>query len=118
MSALSEKVKTQIVNLIENANATTGNTDTTLTDGVNALIEGYGKNSEPLLQDITINENGSYLPENGYDGFSSVTVEVASSGGGVGLSVKGGLVKNPLQSNTLNANTNLSVSYQFSTRDS
>lgn len=36
-------VKAQIQSLIDSANATTGNTDTNLTDGVNALIGGYGQ---------------------------------------------------------------------------
>lgn len=38
-------VKTQIQSLIDLANTTTGNTDTNLTDGVNALIGGYGQGS-------------------------------------------------------------------------
>lgn len=33
-------------------------------------------------QDITITENGTYTPASGYTGFSSVKVEVESSGGG------------------------------------
>ena len=38
-------VKAQIQSLIDSANATTGNADTNLTDGVNALISGYGQGS-------------------------------------------------------------------------
>lgn len=41
-------LKTQIQSLIDNANATTGNSDTNLTDGVNALIEGYGQGGPEL----------------------------------------------------------------------
>ena len=38
-----EKVKAQMRSLIDLANETTGNQDTNLTDGVNALVEGYGQ---------------------------------------------------------------------------
>lgn len=38
-----QTVKTQIQSLINLANTTTGNTDTNLTDGVNALVSGYGQ---------------------------------------------------------------------------
>lgn len=41
----TETVKTQIQSLIDSANATTGKQDTNLTDGVNALIKGYGQGS-------------------------------------------------------------------------
>lgn len=34
------------------------------------------------LQDKTITENGTYTPDAGFDGFGSVMVDVASSGGG------------------------------------
>lgn len=37
---------------------------------------------EIVLQDKTITENGTYSADEGYDGLGSVTVEVASSGGG------------------------------------
>ena len=36
-------VKAQIQTLIDLANTTTGNSDTNLTDGVNALVEGFGQ---------------------------------------------------------------------------
>jgi hypothetical protein len=38
-----QTVKTQIQSLIDLANTTTGNQDTNLTDGVNALVGGYGQ---------------------------------------------------------------------------
>lgn len=37
---------------------------------------------EIILQDKTVTENGIYTADNGYDGLGSVTVNVASSGGG------------------------------------
>ena len=37
-----QTVKTQIQSLIDLANTTTGNQDTNLTDGVNALVSGFG----------------------------------------------------------------------------
>lgn len=51
-------VKTQIQSLINLANTTTGNQDTNLTDGVNALVSGYGQGgSGGTLEGL----------ENGYD---------------------------------------------------
>jgi hypothetical protein len=40
------------------------------------------KASTPILQDVTVNENGDVKAELGYDGLGVVTVDVASSGGG------------------------------------
>ena len=40
--ATIEQVKNQMQTLLNNANATTGKTDTTLTNGVNSLINGFG----------------------------------------------------------------------------
>ena len=46
-------VKAQIQSLIDLANTTTGNTDTNLTDGVNALVGGYGQGgSESVPSDM------------------------------------------------------------------
>lgn len=42
-AATSEEIKTDIQNLTDAANAKTGKSDTTLTDAVNTLLEGYGQ---------------------------------------------------------------------------
>lgn len=58
-------VKAQIQSLINLANETTGNTDTNLTDGVNALVSGYGQGGSGGIEegyDVTFyDENGEEL---------------------------------------------------------
>ena len=50
--ATAESVKQKIQGLISNANNTTGNTDTTLTDAVNSLIAGFGTGENEIVQFI------------------------------------------------------------------
>lgn len=45
MAVTTEQVEAQLQRLINSANATTGNSDTNLNDGVSALIAGYGQGS-------------------------------------------------------------------------
>ena len=49
-----QTVKAQIQSLIDLANATTRNADTTLTDGVNALVSGFGQGSSNPLEHIIV----------------------------------------------------------------
>ena len=53
-----QTVKTQIQSLIDLANTTTGNTDTNLTDGVNALVSGYGQGGDLPTDTLVGLENG------------------------------------------------------------
>ena len=51
---LKEKVEAQLRKLVESANATTGNEDTNITDGVNSLIDGYGQAKElPVAEEVS-----------------------------------------------------------------
>lgn len=59
--------------------AKTGGSYATLTEGVQALADGYGVGSAPVLTDLEITENGEYTPPDGVDGFDKVTVNVAGS---------------------------------------
>lgn len=79
MSIQQVKENLEILNqrnqsLIDLANATTGKEDTTLTEGVNSLIEKY--DLEPTLQEKVVTENGEVVPDESYDGLSKVTVNV------------------------------------------
>jgi hypothetical protein len=54
-------VKEKIQGLIAKSNNTTGNSDTTLTDAVDALVEGYGSgDGEAVLTELVVTENGVY----------------------------------------------------------
>ena len=65
-------VKTQIQSLINLANETTGNTDTNLTDGVNALVSGIEAvhpNKEYFMTNIELIRKPKYYLEAGPDGY-------------------------------------------------
>ena len=72
--ATFETIKAKLTALLSGANQTTGNPDTTLTDAVNRLREGFGKGA--VTRGLTVTENGSYYPPVGVDGFDSVDVSV------------------------------------------
>lgn len=46
-----------------------------------ALIEGIQTGSDPVVQPLTVTENGTYTAPSGVDGYNPVTVNVAGSGG-------------------------------------
>ena len=48
-------------------------------------IDAIETQTDPVLQDKTITENGTYTADSGFDGLGSVTVDVAGSGGGGSL---------------------------------
>ena len=56
-----DAIETSVSDLLDLANTTTGNTDTNLTDGANALVSGYGQGGIQLPEDML---EGL---ENGYD---------------------------------------------------
>ena len=45
-----------------------------------AAVRAIAGAAEPVLQDKFITENGTYTPDNGYDGFGEVTVDVEGEG--------------------------------------
>lgn len=63
------------------ANGVTGASDTTLSDAVHTLASGYGGGGSATLITKAITANGTYSAEDDdADGYSSVTVNVPSSG--------------------------------------
>ena len=53
-------------------------------------VEGAYSGEAPNLQEKSITENGTYTPDGGYDGFSSVTVNVPTGGGGLPAEIVAG----------------------------
>lgn len=87
----------------------TGKSNTMKVSQMASEISGIETETAPKLQDKVITENGTYSADSGFDGLGSVTVEVASAGGGSG----GG---NPLIINSLDVQVpTVSVTYAFST---
>lgn len=79
---MSEFVSVERINSLKSGiEAKTGESYGTLTAGVQALVDGYGVGSAPVLSELEITENGEYTPPDGVDGFSKVTANVAGSGG-------------------------------------
>lgn len=50
--------------------------------GMKAAVEGILTGSDPVIQPLSVNANGTYTAPEGVDGYSPVTVNVPSSGGG------------------------------------
>lgn len=71
----------RIKSLKQGIEAKTGGSYADLTAGVQALVEGYGVGSAPVLNDLDITVNGEYTPPDGVDGFGKVTANVVGSGG-------------------------------------
>lgn len=71
LKALNERNK-ELINII---NEITGSVDTTITKGIDTF-ETVLENAMPVLTDKEFTENGTYIPDDGYDGFSSVTVNI------------------------------------------
>lgn len=65
-------VKQQLQNLVNLANETTGNNNTSLTDGVNALVEGYGQGGVDT-NDATVTPEKMFLNETAYAKGQKVT---------------------------------------------
>lgn len=65
----------------------TGGTAALTLDQMATAISGIQTGSDPVLEELSITENGEYTPDEGVDGFSKVTVAVESAGGGGGSDV-------------------------------
>lgn len=59
--------------------------------GFKRAIDSISK-SEIKNQDITIKENGTFIPDDGYTGFGTVKVEVEGSGGSMFTSTAVGII--------------------------
>ena len=78
-----DTVKAQLQADIVTANNVTGKADTTIHDAMLSLAEKYGVGNPPVLQELTVTENGEYTPPVGVDGFSKVIAEIEVIGNSV-----------------------------------
>ena len=70
----------KLQSLINESNSATGETDETITDAMQTLVDGFNQEYYPITQVLTVTENGTYIVPAGVDGYSSVTVNVSVSG--------------------------------------
>lgn len=83
-------ILSKLQSLLSAANTKTGASDTTLTDAVSTLIDGYGQGSDPVIQPLSVTENGTYTVEEGIDGFNPVVVDVPNpSTGSISITENG-----------------------------
>lgn len=77
-------------NLISIANETTGQSDTTLTDAIQSLVDGYGGGDEPvLIKEITLASDTDVIEIGGLNlsEHFSVTISAAGANAGNGIRV-------------------------------
>lgn len=72
-------IRSKIQALIAAANNTTGESDTTLTDAIQTLVDGYGQGGGVTTQPLSVTENGTYTAPSG-TAYTPVTVNVPSGG--------------------------------------
>lgn len=68
--------ETYIQAIADSIRGKTGKTDTMTVAEMSGEIDGITAESEPVLQDKEITENGTYTADSGYDGLGTVTVNV------------------------------------------
>ena len=74
LKALNKRNK-ELINII---NEITGSVDATITKGIDTF-ETVLENAMPVLTEKEFTENGTYTPDEGYDGFNNVIVNVSMS---------------------------------------
>ena len=75
--ALTDK----LVSIANAIRSKTGKTDTLTLDQMPTEIEGIQTETPVIIKPLSVTENGTYEAPDGVDGYSPVTVNVASSGG-------------------------------------
>lgn len=74
---------------------------------------GGGSAADPVIQELTVTENGTYEPPDGVDGYSPVVVNVESSGGSA-TSAEDGLITRTLTEYTNNRVTSVGADAFYS----
>ena len=99
-----------------NINIAAGERKRLLTGGKyceNDILVSASGGADPVIQPLSVTANGTYTAPEGVDGYSPVTVNVPSSGGGGDTSIEDGIIKRSIAGKYTNDRVTVIGTYAF-----